>query len=205
MFRQILFLLTFVLVACGAPKPSVAEPRLTPAEQADASVKITATCGDKMFGGSGVLVADRTVMTAAHVVLCPDGMAADVTVEHDGRSVDVMMVTTDATPDLARLMLAEPFSGVKIPQLGPKPAIDDRVCLQPRTGGDTRSCGWVLSLSDRPTGDIRFSAFVWFGNSGSGVFDSRGRLIGIAVMLVRAQNGQIIGGLATSLAGRGWI
>lgn len=155
------------------------------AQQAAASVKIITDCGS----GSGVLVDDSHVLTAAHVVNCagwplmvpPELLVVETL---DGTRYTLTSAEVDGYRDLARLTLADKVKGIN-----PVPirhaTVHDKVCWAASVPKREVKCGKVGDLDQRRDyGDVELvTGSVWFGNSGSGVYDSGGALIGLAVRL----------------------
>jgi len=139
--------------------------------------------------GSGVLVSDAKVVTAAHVVIG----ASAIRVVVDGEEVGATVVTLDTTTDLALLQLsgvsasavelATLSSGDFVTAFGAKSgAVDATVTRRLRMTVDnvrreTRSerSGFELNMAISP------------GDSGAGVFDSRDSLVGIVFATPRGR------------------
>lgn len=170
------------------PPPPPPEGR-TISGQWDATVAISAQCGDGLhwYTGSGVIVSDDVVLTARHVVAdhyqdngawvnCPN---LQITVrEIDGTMHDAT-VEAEASSDIARLRIVEKFTDPPA-VLGPRPLLGENVCMVALRPEPWRRCG-----ETQPTTDslIRVNFQVVHGNSGAGVYDTDGRLIGIIVTL----------------------
>lgn len=174
-----------VCLLLGSCQGFVVPGALSPAEQSHASVKVLSDCEDKATG-SGVLVAPRLAVTARHVVPCDEAQVA---------GVDAQVFSHDEEADVAVLYLHEPLNG-RIPTIGPVPSLDERVCIEPSHPERRRSCGWVVG---RHSGVLKLDSLVWPGNSGSGVWDAQGRLVGIVTTFRVGPNAQITGGSAATL------
>ena len=85
--------------------------------------------------------------------------------------------------------------------VGERPAIGAEVCLVPVVPARGPQCGKVDSFDSIP-GDVFHQATTKPGNSGSGVYDADGRLVGI-VTHYRRPPAQ--GGAFSSLADRRWL
>jgi S1-C subfamily serine protease len=168
------------VAACGSDEPA-RDASIDPAERA-VTIETTA-CGDaSRTKGSGIVVGDARVLTAAHVVVG----AGSVVVHSPGGIVDARLVHLDVTRDLAVL---------DVPRVGVAPVVladfeaDDEVTIVGRS-----SSGLIKAVVRRPVlmdvDDVRgterhrrdgyeLDAAISGGDSGSGVFDSTGRLGGI--------------------------
>jgi S1-C subfamily serine protease len=197
-------------VACSAafhPEPTTLSPPEIRVERA-AAVALSSWCVEASGfarsngAGSGVAVDRRRILTAYHVPRCDDSgggtPAVIVTDSAGGRHVgrlteaqlnrDLAIVTTDDD-------LPSWFAG----EVGPRPEEGGQVCLVTAVPSRERKCGEVQEVNGDGSGDVQHDALTWPGNSGSAVYDARGRLIGIVSHLRQGPNGQIIGGLFTSL------
>lgn len=178
-------------------------------DQFQALVKIETVCMGNHFGGSGVMVSDSEVVTAAHVVTCemgagitmpPESIIVWVT-DADGVTAEVDALVPGA--DVARLHMkvAKPeyFTGVRI---GAPPKIGDKVCEVSGIPRPTYRCG---EAQPSEPGYIKLGFMVENGNSGSGLYNDHGELIGIVTNLLYCQHGQICAGKATALTGYAWL
>lgn len=191
----------------------MAKPRLTRSatEQNDAAVEIAVVCENgSMYAGTGVALPDSRALTAFHVIApCPGGPLA-IVAELDDTAMLMQPESIAPNADVVRLepvdlgLAKAPLSKSRLVELGPLPEPGETVCIAAARPYHSRRCGVVEFAADRPHG-IRFDAIVEPGNSGSGVYDSAGRLVGIATKLYQCHNGQICGGLATPLVSRGWV
>lgn len=190
------------------PVAPVAGDGRSPAAQARAAAEVHHACvsedGRVSLGfGSGVLVDETLVLTAGHVVKC-DAKESAIIVKFPepvgDRAARVSVVDHDG--DIAVLTLEE---AVKLApaKVGRRPRVDQRICLVTGIPSRERRCGDVQRWEE-PPGDTRHDAVTEPGNSGSGVYDGAGRLVGIVTHYVTCRNGQICGGLFTALEGRPW-
>jgi S1-C subfamily serine protease len=167
----------------------------SPAQQSLAAVEVTVECPDRPRHGSGVVVDRGHVLTAAHVAPC---MGARVVVVQGGRSFEMRIERIDLRHDIALLAGSDLDAP---PVLRGTWIMSTRVCFEARVPRVMRSCGKVrpnpypLRL-DR----VNHEAITWPGNSGSGVYDDAGRLVGI----VTDGRPNSTGGLFTPL-GAGWL
>lgn len=198
----VLLLVTVANAGCvpvsAGRKPSIA------LEQA---VKVTATCLDRVgngavFFGSGVIVDKNTVLTAGHVAADPEGYACIRTVTMMNDHVYVVMpgkIMRDR--DLATLkLLFQDFDPTYPVIYGPPPAFGDRVCAMVSYPYWLYRCGEAQTFAE-PPGDRVHTITVEPGNSGSGVYDSHGRLVGIITHRWSCFNGQLCGGKFSTLEG----
>jgi S1-C subfamily serine protease len=189
-------------------------PGLPPAAQLAGAVTVQAFCADGGGTGSGVIVGPRHVLTAWHVarMACPTTYEAEIHTPA-GETRRARLVGADRDADLALLELDRPVA-FSVPTVGPPPAIDDRVCMQANYPYAIRRCGLVgryhtdaeLRAASKKdpryppdAGDMSHDVTTEPGNSGAGVYDRQGRLVGIVTYYRRCSSGQLCGGRATSL------
>jgi len=144
--------------------------------------------------GSGVIVSDDTIMTAAHVVDCEG-----VILVRTGLEQESIATVTKINKERDIAVLNAP--GVTGPTLtfGPKPLPGDKLCVSPGWPNRNRNCGEVYYEEGGPGHGIRFSAIVQPGNSGAGVYNTHDQLVGILTILTVCGNSQYCGAGATAL------
>lgn len=178
-------------------------PVRTPAAQKSHAVRVLVRCKAKNLqaSGSGVIVSPTQILTATHVVeWCPDPELIAIPPGGFGRRMRVEMVST--LTDVARLRIADDGSFSDVRPLEIAAVVDgSRVCAALADPYHQRRCGFVEDRRPDMDDDLTFSAPIEPGNSGSGLYDSRGRLVGIVTAKTR-EHGR---GIATSLAGREWL
>lgn len=185
----------------------------SPHQMHDATATIKTTCATGVGFGSGVVIAPNRVLTAAHVVRCRVMPELNVTYDAsavvlDAGSGEVVarVVRYDEGADIA-VLEADVSRFYSPTPIGPVPNIGDQVCAS--TGSMpyyALKCGIVQPRYTSTDGDINFFTPIEPGNSGSGVYDYRGRLVGIVTRYGKCSNGQICRGRATSLASwRAWV
>ena len=160
----------------------------TPAQQHQATVTVQTECA---MGGGGFgtgVIHDGRVITAAHVATCqiaPGFVVEGVTKVDPGDGIwrNTNLSTLDLEADLAVLTVPGLEAYTTPIEVGPVPLMGDVVCAS--TGAVPYyaiRCGVVgPSSPSSKTGDIVFDSVVVPGNSGSGLYDRHGRLVGIVV------------------------
>lgn len=163
--------------------PRVAPAMRTEAERSLTTVRIESSCGgfvdDGEHVGTGVIISERHVLTAAHVVACSAIPVVHVTYRRDGEIKRQRMVVTreDTDRDVARLEIAsaDRFRVNVAPPVVRAPDPGERVCAElPRLMGIDAACGSIVSdwtvartMKTRP------------GDSGAPIFDATGTLVGL--------------------------
>jgi S1-C subfamily serine protease len=173
----------------------------------DQTVLITATCvgpdgSGSIWHGSGVIVDNQTVITAAHVARDPDGMVCIRKVEMANDHTYVVMpgvILPDRDLATLKLLLNE-FDPTYPVLYGPAPMFGDRICSMTAYPMWLYRCGEAQKAAT-PPGDRMHTIVVEGGNSGSGVYDMRGRLVGIITHRFSCSNGQYCGGKLATLEG----
>ena len=164
-----------VLEVFDAPNLSLTERRTRAA-----AVKVRSLRQEGHGSGTYMIAhGRRIVVTAAHVVRTDSSMAID---GRDGETVVGQVVFKDEDTDIAILVVPELESRTAI-RYRPQIAYDERI-IGTRiayTGFPSHHDlltirGYVASLEDQM---VVTNMFGWFGSSGSGVFDHRGRLLGV--------------------------
>ncbi|NND73525.1 MAG: trypsin-like peptidase domain-containing protein [Ilumatobacter sp.] len=164
-------------VACGAAQTTEIDPLRRAVE-----IETTACGHASRTRGSGVVVGDGRVLTAAHVVVG----AGDVTVTHAGERRVAEIAVLDVTRDLAVLAV----QGVALPVIetadaaaGERVAIVDGVSSGTIDAGVRRRV--LIDIDDVRGADrherdgYELDAEIGGGDSGAGVFDGDGRLVAI--------------------------
>lgn len=200
-----------VLAACSSCAAMSSHVR-TPVQQHNAAVEIRIAClglagddpGLSMYHGSGVIIDGHRILTAAHVVTCHEGVMVKLTVNPgEGKEYEATVDRLVDGVDVARISvkenLAEYFSPVVI---GPRPQLGDTVC----TASAVPRVIWRCGLVQVPDADglIKLDMVVEHGQSGSALYDSKGRLVGIVVQWFPTEGGEHHGGKAEPLD-RSWL
>ncbi len=208
--------------ACGACAPPGYYSSRAASAQHESSVVVLLACvahtadgvDVRMYHGSGTIVGAHEVITANHMTSCPtqagdaDAPNALMAVSVDGE--DRHAATPDVllpSSDVARLHVDDPLDdGTNPVAIGPMPLVGDVVCEAAATPDWTRRCGIVQpTAKEGRDGDIRVDFKVEHGNSGSGLYDSEGRLVGVVVMLKFCEYQDVCQGYASSLWDRPWL
>ena len=195
-FRVVLFGAIYGLLSCAHAPRITAIQDLTAAsfktEQRDRAVAITIECRSKsgiMFTarGSGVIVDQRRVITAKHVITCPKGfftlwIAAET---RDGKASFLSVEKLgEGKADTARLttLFGSEFLSYDPVRYGEAPSDDDVVCVSAALPERWRRCGVV----DVVMGERVYSSYAAYpGNSGSGAYNVKGELVGVATHYMR--------------------
>ncbi len=160
--------------------------------------------------GSGVRTGGSTVLTAKHVVNCVDGRPKLMTVttfegKHyfaalDGESsVDIARLDAWFIPSMSSVPLSHTLFG-------------EELCAAFAWPERGRRCGelWPVTYPDqRKVYDLTLDWIGEHGNSGAGVWDTYGNLVGILTVLRECggtnSNGQVCTAGALALAQRRWL
>ncbi len=172
------------------------------------TVQIAATCISETNGsiaqyyGTGVIVDAQTIITAAHVAEDPSGYvcvrSATMMNEH---SYLVMPGKILHDRDLATLVLDVGEFDPTYPVIyGAAPKFGDRLCSMVAFPMWLWRCGEAQQTVS-PPGDRIHTIIVEPGNSGSGVYNVRGQLVGIITHRWSCVTGQICGGKMSTLEG----
>lgn len=172
----------------GCAHLAAMEPRARSVpRQLQAAVAVTSECGDGLSPdhvGSGVVISERHVLTAAHVVRC--AAIPDVHVyfgEPDGRLGRRMhVIEEDLDRDVALLELsaADNFGeGFEPPVLGKWTPTS---CIASRIPHDGVRCGpsGLLVAERRASVNVASAS----GTSGAGVYDEDGGLLGVVTTIM---------------------
>jgi S1-C subfamily serine protease len=179
-------MLALTLGGCWRGNPPAVElaATRTPVDAALSAVAVKTECG----WGSGVLLDSTHVLTAHHVIDCDHDpkkvtLAKSVQVETvDGKIYVAAYDALDTERDLARLRLPSAIGDVRPLSVARTLGRGQIVCAVTAVPSRDISCGLVANVpAPRNEGDIAFSAQIWFGNSGSALYNTDGALIAIVV------------------------
>ena len=192
-------------VTCGACLPHALMPTHLALGERDArTVSIERLCVDSdpfktgvMPGlsggrGSGVIMDSRTILTALHVVECPYLRDIHVTTS-TGKRVRATIDRSWPDRDIVRLIVdaKDGFGDVAPLAIGRPPEVGTVVCTASAVPERGESCGPMSGYSETPTcpsqkdgsgvwcHDTLYDAIAISGNSGSGMYDEAGALVGI--------------------------
>ena len=212
------FLTALVIMQTGCAGMSVRSPT----QQHNAAVKIITSCTSQMtllltmpdgsvidtglptgravvrrFGGTGVLVSAYHVVTAKHVVTCAENEELSVAI-NTGPGADRQAFVEFEFPnyDIARLIVKDSLAYFFTPiTIGPLPTLGQQVCEASKVPRDTWRCGTTQKPDDE--GLIVFEMITEHGNSGSGLYNAAGQLVGIVVQWWPTEGGEHHGGKAS--------
>jgi hypothetical protein len=189
--------LAWILAACASIPVVPAQPRGY-AERERAAVRVDVACnvyglpgfddqphfddGTLLHVASGVVIDERHALTAAHVVACPT-LPGVVLTTYDGRHLIAVVTHEDTKADVAVLELATAdrmHLDVAPPELGVA-VVGEPVCAEPSYPARITTCGPVLATDARSPGRIHVAMDGGAGNSGAGVYDTRGRFLGLRI------------------------
>ncbi len=170
-------------------------------QQKQMAVKVETFCPSPRIG-SGVIIDRDHAITAVHVAGCRTAVAR-ITMS-DGTVVEARVVRMDYRVDVARLEVTRgSFGDVPPVDVGPtKPG--GSVCVVPGDPSRALSCGTVAKpLVAHCVGpcDLHSTAKATLGNSGSAMYDRRGRMVGI----VTNRHNEHGDTFATALVARPWL
>jgi S1-C subfamily serine protease len=165
--------------ACHPPQRATSSAR-PPAVQMARVTRISATCVTetqiRSWSGSAVIVGPSSLVTAEHVVNCAGTLLATA-IGEDGAPAIILVEATAPQLDMAAVSTLVPaWPGARGVVVGPPPELGAEVCLVSATPLNMRQCGRVNGASGQI---FEHDAFVEPGNSGGGVYDLAGRLVGI--------------------------
>ena len=146
-------------------------------------------------------VGGAIVLTAAHAVRCdPPGTAPELVVVDAAGIVHGASVRWRADAiDLAEIEV-EAFSAPRATYARPRAGAI--ICSEHAGPTAGRACGLITTVGEFPSGAVTVDIFhtlpVAPGNSGSGVYDAAGKLVGVITHHTLLQPG----GLASSVLGR---
>lgn len=171
--------------------------------------------------GSGVVVGRHRVLSALHVAECETdfpmplgqpmklrGVLMFMNIDSgDGKEHRAEVAQRFPARDVMSVSVADDLGEYMTPiAIGPEPEVGDKVCEASGSPIWTYRCGLVQpNLTVGRDGDIRFEFKVEHGNSGSGLYDARGRLVGIVVMLRTCEFNEVCEGYASSLYDLPWL
>lgn len=146
--------------------------------------------------GSGVLVDGKHALTTGHVVRCKEGTLVSVIVGEMPSAIE----EADWEHDVVVLRLSHPVTVPTLHVSAPVP--DTLLCSENAWPLIVRKCGLLREVRERDVAgllvDLDLALPVVHGNSGAGLFNEEGALVGLVT------HGQIPGGppggLGTSLS-----
>jgi len=165
---------------CLCATAFAADPQ-TPASIYRDSIHAVFTVHAGSILGTGFAFSSGLIATNAHVV----GDSTIVEIElQDASRFEARVVRKDVEHDFAILEPTgiRPFTTLVPLRLGPSPAIGESVVVIGSPGGMKGSVTAGIVSQIYPNGVIQLNVAVNAGNSGGPVFDSQGRVFGIATL-----------------------
>ncbi len=177
-------LFCFLNLSCFSPKPGNFTPGLV-ANEYLSSVRILTMCITGPRLGSGVIIDNKHVLTAKHVVMCdndkPALMITVRTAEHKLHAMGIDRLSTDH--DVARLVLPGDIAGFRMwaRLTSEKFSVGEQTCLV--TGDEAifliRKCGEIGLSIDNNGYYLLGGVNAVPGNSGSAFWTTDGRVFAI--------------------------
>lgn len=168
------------LNGCTRP-PSVPKAK-NKYEQLDRAVTVQVNCLNTAGWGSGVVITKRLILTAGHVVnRCRHPFTIGVLANGDEVALKVRVVSK--VQDAAVLEADEDlhFNPVKMGRV----KVGDAVCIAPAQPHRVYTCGHVEDIFEGLRKfNILFDMTAVQGNSGSGIYNDSGELVGIVTHMV---------------------
>lgn len=190
--------LVLLLVLGGITRPSFADgPRQETIRKILPTVVqiVMERDGKRVSSGSGVIIGSRRseagtdcyVLTASHVVSAlPDGQIYTLQERHRGgvgkRTRATLLAHRESGNLDAALLAIQPEAGCVVAEIGDAPALGDDILAFgfPWGRAMTLTSGIVSQVPlDESDARLMIDGSVSYGVSGGGVYDARGRLIGI--------------------------
>ncbi len=144
-----------------------------------AVASVTAVACDTANQGTGFLVGDTVVYTAASVVVD----AAELVVSIDGKSIEARVLGHDPERNVAALVLDEPVVDITPMEFSKRPArvgAEVGALVRPVSLPLTLTVGRLASVDEsQPATLLRTDADAELGSSGGPLIDQRGQVIGI--------------------------
>ncbi len=188
------FWMAMLVITCGACRPHTDAINIPLGERDARTVIVQQFCIETdpfvtkvvVSGGrgSGVILDGRIVLTAYHVVECPHLNDIHI-VTSAGKRVSAKVTKTWPGRDIAQVTADEDIGVFPPLEIAPPEKIGEVVCSAsavPERGG---TCGEMLSYQVTPTcpgtwcHDTQFAGEAIAGNSGSGMYNGGGALVGI--------------------------
>ena len=184
--KNFIILASLLSVSCTSPTlPLNSNSQSIETLQTQDTIEVRTAFGEilEVFDAPNLSITEQrarsVVVTAAHVVRNESVMAVD---GRDGETVVGQVVFTDDTNDLAFIVVPEIETRTAI-RFRPEQRYDERLMGTSLTYTGFPSHhdlltirGYIAALEHEM---LVTNMFAWFGASGSGVFDQRGRLVGI--------------------------
>ena len=169
--RRFLIGLLFAAACCGgAQKPPAPEP----VKDDERAVLIHHWCGDSEWLGTGYIMDDQSIATAAHVVTCQGAPADKVQIDFRGLHLTPEEVVALPEIDVAALRFGSDYPPVTLGVAEP----GEQVCYFPAAPTRGQKCGFVITV-DGGLGGLMFFPAAEHGNSGSVLFNQKGEAVGI--------------------------
>ena len=168
----------------------------------NATVRIIVTCkteeGTSDWFGSGVVISNRRVLTAGHLAKACEG--AEFTAVDGETAYPLSVLKLDVENDLSIMINTGPTKFNK-PSInwGPEPKRMSNIYIVTGAPREDVRMGLLNHWNLKQGPNMKNSLIIEPGNSGSGIYDDLGRLIGICTHTTFCGNGQFCGGRATSL------